>query len=339
MIDTENGRTLARLESPDLHAAGAASFSPDGSLLAVTTNDGPAVHVWDLRAIRRHLARLGLDWDAPPVADDHPTASPWDPLPQLELYLGPLAGDAEHFTEPPEALIQRYTARLKTQPSDPEAYHHRAHALVQLQHRQEGIEDWTQAIRFRPADPHLRDGRAKVYAALKRYEPAIADLEIAVSLNPDQPVVRELLAFCCNNRAWELATCPDARRDLSRALELSQRAAELAPGQAMFLNTLGVALYRAGRYAEAIPTLEKSLAAGLGRSDGFDLFFLAMAHHRLGHREQAGACYEQALLWLRDRRNLTEQELQELTAFRAEAEAVLACSEGELPTNVFAGPS
>jgi hypothetical protein len=107
----------------------------------------------------------------------------------------------------------------------------------------------------------------------------------------------------------------------------------------MFLNSLGVALYRAGRYAEAIATLEKSLAAGLGRSDGFDLFFLSMAHHRLGHRELAGACYKQAVLWLCDRRNLTEQELQELTAFRAEAEAVLACSECELPTNVFAGPS
>ena len=107
----------------------------------------------------------------------------------------------------------------------------------------------------------------------------------------------------------------------------------------MFLNTLGVTLYRAGRYAEAIATLEKSLAVGLGRSDGFDLFFLSMAHYRLGHRELAGACQEQAVLWLRGRRNLTEQESQELTAFRAEAESMLADSYGELPTNVFDGPS
>ena len=48
----------------------AASFSPDGSRLVVTTNDGPAVHVWDLRAIRRHLAEMGLDWDAPAFSDD-----------------------------------------------------------------------------------------------------------------------------------------------------------------------------------------------------------------------------------------------------------------------------
>ena len=56
----------------------------------------------------------------------------------------------------------------------------------------------------------------------------------------------------------------------------------------MFLNTLGVVQYRAGRNAEAVTSLEASLAAGHGQSDAFDLFFLAMAHHRLGHREEAG---------------------------------------------------
>ena len=38
---------------------GAVTFSPDGSRLVVTTNDGPAVHVWDLRAIRRKPRRDG----------------------------------------------------------------------------------------------------------------------------------------------------------------------------------------------------------------------------------------------------------------------------------------
>jgi WD40 repeat protein len=50
-FDTSTGRTVARLESPELHAAGGTNFNQDGSRLVVTTNGGPAVHVWDLRAI------------------------------------------------------------------------------------------------------------------------------------------------------------------------------------------------------------------------------------------------------------------------------------------------
>jgi tetratricopeptide (TPR) repeat protein len=172
---------------------------------------------------------------------------------------------------------------------------------------------------------------------LGRYEPAIVDLEAALVLKPDQLLVRDRLALACNNGAWELATGPESRRDLGRALVLSRRAVELAPRRAMFLNTLGVVHYRAGWYAESIATLEQSLTAGRGQSDGFDLFFLAMAHHRLGHRDVARACFDRAVRWVRDSRNLTEQYARELTAFRAEAESVLAGSGGELPADVFAG--
>jgi tetratricopeptide (TPR) repeat protein len=338
LVEIETGRTLARFESPDLHALGAVAFSPDGSRLMVTTNDGPAVHVWDLRAIRRRLAELGLDWDAPAFSDDDPAAPSAPPLPPLQLDFGPLGRDAEHFTEPAESLIQRYTARLETDPHDAEAYHHRAHALCQLQRLDEGIADWTQAIRLRPDDAHLWDSRAKTYAYMHRYEPALNDLEAALALQPDQPRSRDLLAMCCNNRAWELATGPESHRDPDRALVLSRRATGLAPGRATFLNTLGVVQYRAGQYAEAFATLQQSLKEGRGLSDGFDLFFLAMAHHRLGHRAEARADFDRAVRWLREARNLNDQSSQELAAFRAEAEAVLAESASELPADVFAGP-
>jgi serine/threonine protein kinase/WD40 repeat protein/tetratricopeptide (TPR) repeat protein len=323
LVETETGRTLARLESPDLHAMSGATFSPDGTRLVVTTNDGPAVHVWDLRAIRRQLAEMGLDWDAPSISVENPAGPAAPPLPPLEVDYGPLARDLEHFTEPAESLIERYSARLKTVPNDIEAFHHRAHALVRLGRFQEGLDDWTEAIRLRPDDAHLRDGRAQAYAALKRYEPAIADLEAALEREPDQFFVRELLADCCNERAWWLAVGPEPERDLERARVLSLRAIALAPLQTFYLNTLGVVEYRLGRYADATAVLERSLAAGHGRFDGFDLFFLAMAHHRLGHCNEARTCFDRAVAWERDRGNLTEQHINELAAFHAEAVGVL----------------
>ena len=101
---------------------------------------------------------------------------------------------------------------------------------------------------------------------------------------------------------------------------------------------MGVAQYRAGRLADAIQTLEKSLEAGKHQFDAFDLFFLAMAHHRLGHRVEASDCYDHAVRWLGDQKGLTSEYAKELASFRVEADAVLAGPSDELPANVFAQP-
>jgi WD40 repeat protein len=62
LIDTDTGRTLANLSAPDPRQIRGLCFSPDDSRLAMATDD-LAVRVWDLRAIRRHLAALRLDRD------------------------------------------------------------------------------------------------------------------------------------------------------------------------------------------------------------------------------------------------------------------------------------
>ena len=109
------------------------------------------------------------------------------------------------------------------------------------------------------------------------------------------------------------------------------------PGKASYLNTLGVALYHAGQYAEAVATLEKSLAAGKSESDAFDLFFLAMARYRLSEIARARADFDRAVKWRREHLNLTEPRWnEELDAFQAEARALLGSQPLELPPDVFA---
>jgi tetratricopeptide (TPR) repeat protein len=218
---------------------------------------------------------------------------------------------------------------LAAEPDLERARYRRAQALIRLGRHREALADLDTLIAADPNDHAFYQLRSVVHEALGDHEPARTDREKAVALLPKDPMA-------LNNRAWNLATGPITQRDPERAVALARQAVALAPGQQMSLNTLGVALYRAGDYVESVSVLERSLAAGKGEFDAFDLFFLAMAHHRLGHPAQARACFDRAVRWWGERKNLPAQHVQELSGFRAEAEAVLAGPGGELPADVFA---
>jgi serine/threonine protein kinase/WD40 repeat protein len=66
LVELATGRELAQLESPDTNAW-YDTFTPDGTKLVVAARNG--LRVWDLRRIRTGLAKLGLDWDAPPYPE------------------------------------------------------------------------------------------------------------------------------------------------------------------------------------------------------------------------------------------------------------------------------
>ncbi|HEY7424483.1 MAG TPA: serine/threonine-protein kinase [Gemmataceae bacterium] len=67
LVNPETGREYARLEEPDQVRSAWICFSPDGTqLLTAGAGSGAWIRVWDLRAIRRQLASMGLDWDLPP---------------------------------------------------------------------------------------------------------------------------------------------------------------------------------------------------------------------------------------------------------------------------------
>ncbi len=76
---------------------------------------------------------------------------------------------------------------------------------------------------------------------------------------------------------------PDAYRS---ALQSAEEAVRLAPADADYRNTLGAALYRLGRYSEALTAIAH--AENLRQEpDSDDLAFRAMIHFKLGEKEQA----------------------------------------------------
>jgi WD40 repeat protein len=157
-----------------------------------------------------------------------------------------------------------------------------------------------------------------------KHQDALTALRKAVQIAPSH-------AEAHNNLAWLLLTGHRELRDPEQALSAARKAVELDRDQSTYLNTLGVALYRCGRFSEAVPVLERSLREGRGESDAFDLFFLAMCHHRLGGAAKGKECRDRADDWFQEHKNqLTSFGwVQELTEFQAEAHAVLKQPPGQ----------
>jgi tetratricopeptide (TPR) repeat protein len=90
------------------------------------------------------------------------------------------------------------------------------------------------------------------------------------------------------------------------------------------LNTLGAALYRAGRFDEAIRRLEEGIQIrGGGPGDPTDWSLLAMAHHRLGHRDLARRWLERMGDYQPSESPSRFTRELEIRLLRSEAEAVV----------------
>jgi tetratricopeptide (TPR) repeat protein len=128
-----------------------------------------------------------------------------------------------------------------------------------------------------------------------------------------------------NYVAWSSVMAAGEEPNLSETVRLAERAVDGVPElqKANTLNTLGAALYRAGRFAEAVRRLDEGIQKSNGASLWADWVFLAMAHHRLGHHDEARRWLDR----FRDRSpGVPSQDFWgelEIRLLRAEAEAVV----------------
>jgi WD40 repeat protein/serine/threonine protein kinase len=127
--------------------------------------------------------------------------------------------------------------------------------------------------------------------------------------------------------AWQCALLSEGVGDWRPVEELAKRAAESKISDGNYLNTYGAVLYRAGRHQEAIQTLTSSIKNNGPEGDVTDWIFLAMAHHRLGHADEANKWLAKAVRWCESHReNLAKDDWirrLEVERLRSEAEKLI----------------
>ena len=163
---------------------------------------------------------------------------------------------------------------------------------------------------------HAWAKRANLYAQQGQWEKAKSDYYESFKWEQESTQAGNQAR---NSLAWLLATCPDVKvRGPIVAVGLAKQAVQGTQTWATPWNILGVAHYRAGDWKAAVTALEHSMQLHQG-GDGVDWFFLAMAHSKMDHEEQARKWYDQAVQWM----DKNKPQDEELRRFRAEAAELL----------------
>jgi len=126
-------------------------------------------------------------------------------------------------------------------------------------------------------------GRGIAYERSKQWDKAEADMLKALELQPDQPSVLNYLGY-----SWV-----DMHRNLEQATRMIERAVTLRPNDGAIVDSLGWALYRQGRYGDAVGQLER--AVELRGGDAVITDHLGDAYWRVGRHEEARFQWRRAL--------------------------------------------
>jgi serine/threonine protein kinase/Flp pilus assembly protein TadD len=242
------------------------------------------------------------------LIEDHPT---WY-VPHLDR------GAANFFLGHLEEAVADLTRAIELNPRDQIGYNNRSAVYDRLFRYEEALADMERAVELDPTAVNPRSNLGIGKARLGRVREALADYDRAIELDPffapahaNRTGALAVLGDCdgameAAERALELNPnpntlsnlailhtgvlfhfCPD-RYDPAAALDLASRALAATPDNPSVLGSYGGALYRNGRFSEALENIEKSLAP----SEKKYSFFSAMCLWQLGRQAEARVHYE-----------------------------------------------
>jgi tetratricopeptide (TPR) repeat protein len=219
-----------------------------------------------------------------------------------------------------------YREAIRLTPEDPVVHDNLGDTLSNQGRHEKAAAAFSEAIRLQPENGWYWVRRGWVYADLGQWEKASADFVKATKCKqPDQVAWYSRAMLCLRDGdlddyrkvcadmlerfaksddavslgwlAWTCVLAPNAGVDPAQLVSLAERASGKPPEDLWGAIRIGAALYRAGRFDEAVKRLNEATALDADPSRTNMLctwFFLAMAHRRLGHADEARRWLEKA---------------------------------------------
>jgi tetratricopeptide (TPR) repeat protein len=215
-------------------------------------------------------------------------------------------------------VVADYTRVVELRPDDVTAWRCRAHARASLEQWPQAVADYQQAVQLAPETAELNHSLGLAHVGngdLTAYRDKFRQMIDRFGKTTD-PEAMDLVA-------WLAALMPVPQDDVEPILRLARLAVEKLPNSKDCRETLGAALYRAGRFEEAVKELEAAVEkSGRGGSVWMQLF-LALAHHRLHHTDTAQEWLTKAVKQIEDTKDPDWQDRVRWRVLRQEAEDLL----------------
>jgi serine/threonine protein kinase/WD40 repeat protein/Flp pilus assembly protein TadD len=300
--------------SPPASSIWSTACSPDRERLAVGQADG-GLAIWNMPRVQAQLAQIGLAFraDPRPLQQQEPQpfvpATPEERMHQVKQYSN-LARRLAWVGRVAEAE-QAYRAALQLVPGDSMVHGSFGKFLEHQGRFKKAVDEFNRAIKLQPEHASFWVQRGSAHAAMGQWEKASADFVKATECRePDEEawhsramlhlrdgdtggyrkICSDMLQRFGAGAVWTCTLAPNSGADPDRIVSLAEKSLAESSRDHWHVNQLGAAQYRAARFEEAVKQLTEAtkLSSHPYRTNLLTTcFFLAMAHHRLGHTDEA----------------------------------------------------
>ncbi len=195
------------------------------------------------------------------------------------IHLGILLYQLTRYDE----AVQHLTRAAGLKPSNPETHLLLGLSYLQADQFERASSAFEKGLEYHPNDENLRFNLGAAYDKLDRFPDVVREMEAVLALNPDHTDALNYLGYSYADRGIKG----------EEAVELTRRAVALKPDNGAYVDSLGWALFKVGRVAEALREIQR--AAELVQDDPVIFEHLGEIYLIQDHQDAAKAAWTRAL--------------------------------------------